>query len=130
MDKSDTEKIIQKYSKRPIDLKTAKRIIYQYNRNQLNIAKVEFEDGDLNKNINKTEFNNNINKIGKKFESDNNSLNKFELYNNNPYYYEEVIIQTSPDDWNKVSKIVNNISLSYNKLNSDNQIKNKVNKEE
>ena len=130
MDKSDTEKIIQKYSKRPIDLKTAKRIIYQYNRNQLNIAKVEFEDGDLNKNINKTEFNNNINIIGKKFESDNNSLNKFELYNNNPYYYEEVIIQTSPDDWNKVSKIVNNISLSYNKLNSDNQIKNKVNKEE
>ena len=123
MDKSDSEKIIQKYSKRPLDLKTAKRIIYQYNRNQLNLAKVEFEDSHSSKSVNKTEFNNNINKIGKKFESDNNSLNKFELYNNNPYYYEEVIIQTSPDDWNKVSKIVNNISLSYNTLNSDNSNK-------
>ena len=123
MYKSDSEKIIQKYSKRPIDLKTAKRIIYQYNRNQLHLAKVEFEDSNTNKKMNKTEINN-IHKVDKNCSSD-----KLDIYNN-PYYYEEVIIQTTPDDWNKVSKIVHNISLHYNKLNSDNQIKNKVNKEE
>ena len=132
MDKSDSEKIIQKYSKRPLDLKTAKRIIYQYNRNQLHLAKVEFDDNHSSKSVNKLEFNNNKKKIEKKFSSDNNNnnLNKSDIYTNNPYYYEEVIIETVADDWNKVSKIVNNISLSYITLISDNSIKNKVKKEE
>ena len=49
MERSESEKIIQKYSKRPIDLKNAKKIIYQYNRNQLNLASVEYDDNYSNK---------------------------------------------------------------------------------
>ena len=63
MERSESEKIIQKYSKRPIDLKNAKKIIYQYNRNQLNLASVEYDDNYSNKS---EKLNNNNNIISEK----------------------------------------------------------------
>ncbi len=108
MERSESEKIIQKYSKRPIDLKNAKKIIYQYNRNQLNLASVEYDDNYSNKSEN---FNNNNNIISEKNKSIN--IKGKEINENIPYFkYNEIIVETPAEDWNKVSKIVNNCHLS------------------
>ena len=47
--KSETEK---NNTKMAIDLNTSKKIIYQYNIHQLNLASVEFDDNYSNKCIN------------------------------------------------------------------------------
>lgn len=108
MERSESEKIIQKYSKRPIDLKNAKKIIYQYNRNQLNLASVEYDDNYSNKS---EKLNNNNNIISEK--NKNINIKGKEINENIPdIKYNEIIVETPAEDWNKVSKIVNNYHLS------------------
>ena len=108
MERSEFEKIIQKYSKRPIDFKNAKKIIYQYNRNQLNLASVEYDDNYSNKS---EKLNNNNNIISEK--NKNINIKGKEINENIPdIKYNEIIVETPAEDLNKVSKIVNNYHLS------------------